>query len=202
MVCGRDHLPRPIMFWRGLIICSLFSIWGCDRSPEPSDRGRDLQLVPPADVQEQNAPQGVFIPTPERCVPVWPALVRLAGVLEEGYRLGPPGYGETPDRDQRLTIYLLRLVPPIDICASATTDDPHHAVAGIELLQLTGRVDPEDLKQHIGEQLNVYGWLYHRVRGTDFTEVLLRVDSIPAIRKPPPAHVGISLHQPAVPVVL
>jgi hypothetical protein len=102
----------------------------------------------------------------------------------EQQKFGPPGYGETPARDERVTILILRLEHGIDVCADSTASDPRRVVRDARELQLTGRVDPARLHSYRGKKLTVFGSLYRKAWGTDYTDVLIRVDSIPELRLP------------------
>ena len=48
----------------------------------------------------------------------FPAIVELKGTLCSDTKLGPPGYGETPDQDARVKISVLKLDRPINVNAN------------------------------------------------------------------------------------
>jgi len=119
--------------------------------------------------------------TTASCVPATSSRLRLSGIVREEHRLGPPRYGETPKRDQKITILVLALPQPIDVCADTTSDTPHPAVRWIRDLQITSHLDPEKLRAHFGREITVWG--------TDYTQVLIRVDSIPGLYAAPSSRV-------------
>lgn len=119
--------------------------------------------------------------SPDQCTPLWPAQVELRGTVRKEKRFGPPGYGEDSVQDERVTILVLELDRPINVCADTSRDFPRPAVAGVTQVQMTGRLDPERVSRSTGLKLTVYGTLTRRARGSDYTEVLIRVDSIPGL---------------------
>ena len=48
--------------------------------------------------------------------------VRLEGTLTERKEYGPPGYGETPSKDERTTILVLKLSSPISVQPAANAE--------------------------------------------------------------------------------
>ena len=125
-------------------------------------------------------------PPAPACVPPWPTPVHLSGVIGIEQRLGPPGYGETPSRDEQITIFVLYLARPVDVCADTTAADRRPAVHGVRVMQLTGKADPDRLERWAGLPVSVFGTLDRETWGHGFTEVLVRVDSIPSLRRVPP----------------
>jgi hypothetical protein len=118
----------------------------------------------------------------DSCLLPWPSPMKLSGRVRREERFGPPGYGENPRTDERVTIYLLDLRMPVDVCADTTRDAAHPAVRGVGRLQLTGRLDPNELQNDVGRSLTVFGSLNFRAWGSDYTEVLIHVDSVPGTR--------------------
>ena len=123
------------------------------------------------------------------CEPVWPDPVHLTGTLVKTREYGPPGYGETPQTDERLTIYYIDLAHPKDICAGMDGNQRTAAIPGIRRMQLKGSVDVRLLRRELGHLVVADGTLQHRVWGTDFTPVVLMVDSMRPMGTPaaPPA---------------
>jgi hypothetical protein len=139
---------------------------------------RDLELAHPRVAAAREATVGLVVPDTGDCLPPWPATVRLSGVVNTETRLGPPGYGETPSRDKKITIFVLHLSTAVDVCPDTTSGVLHPALDGVVAMQLTGRLDPVAMKRENGLRLTVDGTLHRQTWGTDFTEVLVRVDSI------------------------
>ena len=180
---GRLRVIRSRTFPGADVLIFSTCLVGCaDRSPEL----RELELarqeraaVPPA------VPTPVIVPDLNRCLPLWPTTLRLSGIVEVENRLGPPGYGETPAKDEKVTIFVLRLRAPVDVCAETSSVAPQPEVKGVRIIRLTGHVDPARLRRQVGLRLEVDGTLDHGARGMDFTQVLIRVDSIPGERRVP-----------------
>jgi len=103
----------------------------------------------------------------------------LTGVLRLEVHLGPPGYGETPARDERDTILVLELPSPIPVCPDFGQNS-RDSVAHIRRLQLTGRA--LDGFKALGTRVTVYGSLSRAALGSDFLPVGLSADSIPELR--------------------
>jgi hypothetical protein len=118
----------------------------------------------------------------ETCIPLWPARVRLSGTIAEELKYGPPGYGENPKTDRRLHILVLRLKEPVDVCADTSRVAPQALVRRVQSIQLTEQVSENVLRRHLGVFVEVFGTLRRRVWPNDFTEALIRVDSIPALQ--------------------
>src|SRR5215207_2231308 len=172
------------MTTKSLWVAGVAMLLSCRPAPERQageSSSRDTPPVPvaPARPPEAPAPGPEATAPDDGCTPVWPSRVRLSGVLRAEEKLGPPGYGETPERDEKLTIYVLDLDQPRDVCADTSPDEPREAVRGAARMQLAGSVDPNRLKALVGRRIRVHGTLVHQVWGSDFTQVIVRVDSIP-----------------------
>jgi hypothetical protein len=175
--CEEHRLP-----FVALIACTLVAGWGCRRESAEPPRNRDIRLLPWHEPQGTAEQRRFVIPKPGECAPLRAVSIRLAGRLEVVHKLGPPGFGETPDKDARLTIVLLHLTRPLDVCAGTFADVNQPPVHALRVIQLSV-VDPEIAKrQH--DVVDAYGWLDAGSGSNDFTEILLRVDSVPAMRAP------------------
>jgi len=177
-----DQPVRPDQnFSRGAVAIAILLSVQCSRQ---HDNDRDLTLVPPGEVQQALPTPLAALPNDSACVPLWPVPVRLTGVLRAEQRLGPPGYGETPKQDEKISIFVLHLNTAIDVCADRTPDNPQPVLKAVKVLQVTGKLDLDRAKRQIGLQTILFGTLYRRAWGSDFTEVLIRVDSMPRQRSP------------------
>lgn len=100
--------------------------------------------------------------------------VGLKGRVRKEIRLGPPGYGETPLKDKRDTILVLRLQTPITTCLD-TTATSRRSVATVAEVQLTGKVDQSRI--WIGREMTVYGTVQRAELAWHYLPVIVRVDS-------------------------
>lgn len=114
------------------------------------------------------------------CVALDPAQVMLKGSVRKEQRLGPPGYGETPARDLKDTILVLRLQQPITVCSDSVGPDRRPTVNVTEL-QLTGHVG--DVEPRLNQTIGLHGKLFRRELGGHYTDVLIRVDSVEGGRR-------------------
>jgi hypothetical protein len=151
----------------------LVAFWGCSdkrRSDgsSPSSKGAesldDARAAPPAGSTN--------------CIPLWPVPVHLSGVLAAEEHFGPPGYGETPGHDRRVRILIVKLQAPVTVCADTSSVAPQPLLKDAVSMQLTEVTTIPDLERLLGDQVEVYGTLRRRVWGGDYTEALVRVDSI------------------------
>jgi hypothetical protein len=117
------------------------------------------------------------------CVPLWPFPVHLSGTIVGEQKYGAPGYGENPKTDERLQVYLLKLNNPVDVCADTSSVAPQPRAKAVRFLQLTDHVSEEELRRHLGASVEVFGTLRRRVWPRDFTDALIRIDSIPSLRR-------------------
>jgi hypothetical protein len=166
-----------------LIAGTLLTAWGCRRESAQQPRGRDIRLLPGREPHRTVEPRPFVIPNPGQCAPLRTVSIRLTGRLEVVQKFRPPGFGETPDKDARLTVVLLHLATPLDVCAGTFADVSQPPVHALRVIQLSV-VDPEMASRQLGV-VDAYGWLDSGSGSNDFTKVVLRVDSIPAIRAGP-----------------
>ncbi|HET7632726.1 MAG TPA: hypothetical protein VFK16_10470 [Gemmatimonadaceae bacterium] len=111
---------------------------------------------------------------------VWPdrGSVQIRGTVRREQRFGPPGYGETPKRDEKLEIFVLHTPKRIRFCGDTAIKHPAPVPELVENFQLTGAVDTTELRRLIGTQQTVFGRFVRQVWGSDFTPILIRVDSL------------------------
>jgi len=55
------------------------------------------------------------------CMQMAPVVVSLSGRVYVESKYGPPGFGETPDRDSRIVGTILRLNHAIHVCADSNS---------------------------------------------------------------------------------
>lgn len=109
--------------------------------------------------------------------------VKLDGVLIERKVYGPPGYGETPSKDTRTTILVLRLSHAIDVeplpNATATETPDLDAVKSAREVQLfispSKRIDSE---QFVGRTVTVVGTLHESITAMQYTKVWVEAEKL------------------------
>lgn len=126
------------------------------------------------------------------CLPLEHSSVAASGVLTSDIRFGPPGYGETPERDAQITIYLLNLAEPQVICPG-----PDGGIIKVDRVQLKGTLSPTMLRPHVGRRITVQGTLSRKVWGTDYTDVILHANTFRIMESSSPRAVRQSLRPTA-----
>ncbi len=115
--------------------------------------------------------------TRQRWVPYEPAVVELRGTLKVCERYGPPGYGEDPERDQRMRVPVLILSNPINVRGDPAAEVNIESVRGVRELQLVF-LRAMNYSSLVGSQVVVRGKLSHAVSGHHFTPVVMIVESL------------------------
>ena len=104
------------------------------------------------------------------CLPYEPETVVLQGNVQRALAYGPPGFGETPDRDAKEIFYSLQLGVPI--CVLAGNDEDQPAEKSIRQLQIAFINMPFD-KTIAGRRVRIIGALFHATTGHHHTKVLI-----------------------------
>lgn len=164
--------------WPGSAFYMPLLLLGC---PEPrgAEHPRESSALPPHAVATDTQPDTA---SRAACAPLWPTQVSLLGTLRQEQRFGPPSYGETPSKDERVSIALLELPSKLAVCPDIASSAQGSAVIRVRAVQLIGRVDSVFVARRTGTKVRVFGTLQHQVRSSDYTDILLRVDSIPTPR--------------------
>jgi hypothetical protein len=109
--------------------------------------------------------------------------IRLEGLLLERKVFGPPGYGETPAKDTRETILVLKLSHPIDVAPAADAEANNSAsldsVKDINEVQLF--VDPSrraETRKWIGRRIIVTGTLEESITASQYMKIFLDVEML------------------------
>ena len=107
-----------------------------------------------------------------------PAVEQLAGKLkiEQGY--GPPGYGETPDRDHRVEVPILILRAPVRVIQDTAYDSDFVEQDHVTELQLSIAGDENTYRVLIGQQVLVKGTLHYPSTGIALRHLVMIVESI------------------------
>jgi len=97
---------------------------------------------------------------------------------------GPPGYGENPATDPKITIIVLKLDCPITVKPDAAARFPEtsnlselHDIGEIQLF-FSNREQREAAMRHIGEPLLLGGKLEEAVAGGEYTRITMDVEEI------------------------
>ncbi|MGE0045534.1 MAG: hypothetical protein AB7J28_03115 [Hyphomonadaceae bacterium] len=104
-----------------------------------------------------------------------PAQTELTGTIETETDYGPPGFGRTPEEDERLTAVVLVLDAPVTIQAAAESDDETlTAVTRIQLMRDDANMNPA----LAGQRVRVTGQIFTPTTGQWVTDAALRVERI------------------------
>jgi hypothetical protein len=117
--------------------------------------------------------------------PYWPAVVKLTGTLIFERRFGPPGYGNTPDKDEKLEAPFLFLDAPITVVAAQ--NDPNEYETETDVTQVQISMPAEDLKKYLYQSVTVEGRLSERRWSHDFASVFIDVENLSKITEVTPA---------------
>lgn len=161
---------------RALKVAIVMSLCACCSKRQPNGSATSAQVATPVLRDSASAASAARI-----CIPLWPTPVRLSGTIVREEKYGPPGYGESPKRDARLQVFLLELPEAVAVCADTSRVAPQPQAEGVRLLQLTEHVSIGSLRKHLGASVEVFGTIRRRVWPSDFTDALIRVDSIPVL---------------------
>ena len=170
-------MNMPLLRPLAILLVTGLAVLACPSSGRNSQPPRNITLLethPPHSTQLDTALQSIADTT--HCLRQMPARVVARGRLRKEVHLGPPGYGETPERDERDTIVVLVLPTSISVCSDPLRGDTVPVVHS-SALQLV--YAPRKVLDHTGEEFTVYGRLEQAVWGWHFTNVVLHVDSIP-----------------------
>ena len=173
---------------------ALVLIGACTTRPESDPR--DLER-PPARGPVFEAPPRHVVSAPRHdcsgrpCVGLDPAGSVIRGVVRLEVHLGPPGYGETPARDERDTVTVLALPTPLRVCGDTAGTNALEQAGSMELRRFQLVRVPKEIWANVNDTVTAYGVLRLREMGWHFTPVVFWVDSIPDLkprrRVPPPS---------------
>ena len=109
-----------------------------------------------------------------------PAQSQLTGRIEAETDYGPPGFGRTPDEDERLLAIVLALESPITIAADPESDINTETLSGVRRIQLM-RNDRNMDAALAGRRVRVTGRLFTPTTGQWVTPVAMQVERIEAL---------------------
>lgn len=126
--------------------------------------------------------------TREQIVRYSPNLTGLTGILRKEHRFGPPGFGENPKTDPRVSIVVLKLDRPItavpDPKANTKDELDTSRISNIKAVQLWFSGDavtpPLEVfaRRHIGQRVRVEGVIDEAVAPMEFTTLILTVSKL------------------------
>lgn len=121
------------------------------------------------------------VPQPLQSLSYGPAKVELEGTLLVKDEYGPPNFGENPDSDQKLKIYVLHLSAPVDIKADAApdSDDPDiDNYFNVKDIQVDFDYKATGIKSLINKKIKVSGSLHEKIAPGDYMDVVMIVDTV------------------------
>src|SRR5208337_498860 len=104
------------------------------------------------------------------CLPYEPETVVVMGTVQRALAYGPPGFGETPDRDAKEVFYSLALAAPICVLGGDDPDQP--AEPSIRQMQIAFINMPFD-RTLPGHRVRITGTLFHAITGHHHTKVVI-----------------------------
>ena len=111
--------------------------------------------------------------------------VRLEGTLSERKEYGPPGYGETPAKDKRETIFVLKLSSPVSVQPAANAEasgsaslDPVKNVGEVQLF--IPRPQVANVRKLLGKVVVAVGTLNEAAAPSQYTKVWLDTKTVNA----------------------
>jgi hypothetical protein len=112
------------------------------------------------------------------CTQGSPAVVELRGTLVASERFGPPGWGETPQEDERIRVPFLLLDRPITMCSTDQMVLPGEAPWKVDSVQLNfTRVTNEPMRW-LGEPITASGKISRAETGYHFGKVYMMVEQV------------------------
>jgi len=107
----------------------------------------------------------------------------LEGRLIVQRKYGPPNFGENPKTDTRLKIPIVVLTRAINVRGIPGDPFQSASVDGVRRVQLVFTAPSMDYKALVGKDIRVKGALWHATTGGHYTDVVIFVDSVEAIKR-------------------
>lgn len=110
-----------------------------------------------------------------------PAVSKISGTLTEKMFYGAPNYGETPEKDEKEMVWILKLDYPVNVIAAPDQPDPEmgdHTIRGIKEIQIYTLDKKINLSKYLNKKITVQGPLMSAISGHHHTEVLMEVKQI------------------------
>jgi hypothetical protein len=97
----------------------------------------------------------------------------LVGQVAEQSRLGPPGYGENPDTDLVVVIFVMLLERPLCVQNGGSFPD----IPSIRTIQIAGDLGMKRARDLIARKSVSTGRLYEAHSGYHYTPVLIEISA-------------------------
>lgn len=92
-------------------------------------------------------------------------------------KYGPPGFGEHPDSDSKVSVPILVLSHPVDVCGDPTSDVNRDTIPNVKEVQLSALGD-RIILPYVGQDVVATGRLFEAGTANHYTRVLLHVTRI------------------------
>jgi len=112
------------------------------------------------------------------CTPGSPAVVELRGILVSIERFGPPGWGETPQQDERIRVPFLLLESPIVMCSTDEMVLPGEPPLKVDSVQLNFTQVTNEPMRWLGERITASGTISRAETGYHFGKVHMIVKQV------------------------
>ncbi len=110
-----------------------------------------------------------------------PAVSVISGTIVIKQFYGAPNYGETPEKDEKVGVYILKPDYPVNVFADLDPKDPETAdktITNITEIQVYSPDKKIDLKNYEGKRIQLNGLLFTGRSGHHYTNVLMEVKKI------------------------
>jgi hypothetical protein len=110
-----------------------------------------------------------------------PRLSTLSGTLVQKQFYSRPNYGQTPEKDEKVMVYILKTDYPINVLPATSDQAPETGdkpVKDIQEIQVYTNGNKIDFKKLEGRKVKLQGSLQHDLNGNHYTKVLMKVESV------------------------
>jgi len=94
---------------------------------------------------------------------------------------GSPNYGETPETDEKVMVFILKTDDPVNVLAAPNQPDPETAdqsVYGITEIQAYTMNKKLNLSKYLNKKVILQGTLMAAISGHHYTKILMEVKQI------------------------
>ena len=121
--------------------------------------------------------------------------VSLCGVIRHELRWGPPGFGETPQKDSRFTAWFVSFENPLQFrYVGERSEEQKQYLSEIQLSLDPTSIHKRDLLQLTGQWVAVTGRLWSATSQGDVTPVVLALNQVSSIKLSNRVNVCQKLH--------